>query len=72
MQEKIAKHLEGAEREQRNIYMQLVPKVLPDITPKKMVIPKDAEETLARQEEWFADIVPDKVTRSLSKCAYDF
>ena len=69
METKIAKQLEGAEREQRNIYMQLVPKVLPEITPKKMVQAKDAEEALARPEEWFADIVPDKVTRNLSKYA---
>lgn len=66
---KIGKHLEGAEREQRNIYMQLVPKQLPEIAPKKMVQAKDAEETLSRPEEWFVDIVPDKVTRNLSKCA---
>ena len=71
METKIAKQLEGAEREQRNIYMQLVPKVLPEITPKKMVQAKDAEEALARPEEWFADIVPDKITRNLSKYASD-
>lgn len=68
MESKMSSQLEGAEREQRNIYMQLVPKDVPEVTPKKMVQPKEPAELLNRPEEWFSDIVPDKVTRHLSKC----
>jgi acyl dehydratase len=69
MEGKLSAQLEVAEREQRNIYMQLVPKDLPEVAPKKMVQPKEPSEVLTRSEEWFTDIVPDKVTRHLSKCA---
>lgn len=66
---KIDKQLEEAERAQRNIYMQLVPEDLPKVSPKQVVHPHDPSELLSSPQQWFDQIVPDAVTRHLSKCA---
>jgi hypothetical protein len=68
MEDTINVELADAERENRNIYMQLVPANLPPVEARKMVQPKDAKEVLDRNDEWFADIVPDRVMRHLSRC----
>ena len=62
----------AAHKENMGIYMQAVPSAasLPRIEGKRMVSPKSPEDgLLQRSEEWFRDIVPDKVTRNLSRCA---
>ena len=65
---KIEKQLEDAERAQRNIYMQLVPDELSRVPPKQVVHPHDPAEHLNSPQQWFDEIVPDAVTRHLSKC----
>lgn len=65
---KIEKQLEESERAQRNIYMQLVPDNLPKLPPKQLASPHDPAELLNSPQKWFEQIVPDTVTRHLSKC----
>ena len=72
MQAEIAADARKAHQENIGIYMQPVPRpeALPRIDGKQMVSAKSPEaELLKRDEEWFGDIVPDKVTRNLSRCA---
>jgi hypothetical protein len=59
-----------AHQENIGIYMQPVPdsRSVPRIEGKRMVSPKEPSEMLNRNEQWFADIVPDKVTRNFSRC----
>jgi len=65
---KIEKQLEDSERAQRNIYMQLVPNDIPRVSPKQVANPHDPAELLTTPQQWFDQIVPDTVTRHLSKC----
>lgn len=65
---RIEKQLEESERAQRNIYMQLVPNDMARVAPKQVVKPHDPEELLNSPQKWFEQIVPDSVTRHLSKC----
>ena len=72
LQSDVAAELRTAHQENLGIYMQRVPgpEALPRIDSKQMAQPKSPEaELLKRSEEWFRDIVPDKVTRNLSRCA---
>jgi BRO1-like domain len=71
LQGDIAAEQRRAHSENLGIYMQNVPRpeALPRLEGKRMVNPKSPEdELLRRNEEWFHDIVPDKVTRNLSRC----
>jgi hypothetical protein len=61
-----------AHQQNIGIYLQPVPPPdrLPRMEGKQMVSPKSPEEELLkRSEEWFREIVPDKVTRNLSRCS---
>lgn len=61
-----------AHQENVGIYLQPVtkPEALPRIDGKQMATAKFPEAELqAQQQDWFHEIVPDKVTRNLSRCA---